>query len=113
MSVNLKSEISDLSVHIYDPSVNIDELPEDEGFSYKFPDVGNAIDDMGMIRYLSIDLWEGTPDYLDHIISYFESYPVAGTYTVEDLGLYDVPFVEVLRAIKNRYAQMLMSQSQK
>ncbi len=113
MSVQLKSELSDFSLLLHDPTVDIDQFAESEEFSYEFPDVGNAVDKKGRIRYFHVELWEGTPDYLDHIISYLEQHPVPGTYTVEELGLYDVPFVEVLKAIKKLYEKKLTTPTQK
>jgi len=105
MSVKLKSDISESGIVLYDPSINIDKLPENKELLNEFPDVGNAFDEFGNLRYLSVDLWEGNTSFLDELITYFEEHPVPGKYTVEELGLYDVSFTEVLRAVRKLYEE--------
>lgn len=112
MSVKLKARISDYDLLLTDTH-DEEELSDWEAFEEVFPDVGTGIDKEGFLRYFHVELWEGTPDYLDYIISYLESHPVPGAYTVEELGLYDVPFVEVLKAIRKLYQQKLATQTQK
>ncbi len=91
---------------------NVNELPEHEEIEALFPEVSTALDNNNRIVYFHVDLWAG-PDFLDHIISYLEEHPVPGTYTVEQLGLYDVPFVEVLKTIKKLYEQKLTTPTRK
>ena len=91
-----------------EPQFTEEELSDIEEY---FPEITMATNEEG-ITYFHVDLWAG-PDFLDHIISYLESHPVPGTYTVEELGLYDVPFVEVLKAIKKLYEQKLTTPTQK
>lgn len=78
----------------------------------KFPEVSVGLDEEGKLRYFTVDLWAG-PDFLDHIIAYFEKHPIPGTYAVEELGLHDVSFVEVLKAIKRLYKQKLTAPTEK
>jgi len=81
------------------------QFPEDKLFDVEehFPEVTMVMDEEG-ITYFHVDLWAG-PDFLNHIISYLETHPVPGTYTVEELGIYGVPFVEILKTIKKRYEE--------
>ncbi|RUM29224.1 MAG: hypothetical protein DSY42_06920 [Aquifex sp.] len=105
MSVKLKLEKQSedsLTLEATDqPVVFSEELSDYEEI---FPEITIAFDKDGSVSYFHIDLWAG-PSFLNDIISYFESHPVSGKYTVEELGLYDVPFVEVLKAVKKRYEE--------
>ena len=113
MSVRLRTDLEEDSILILSVSKDTGDSLIKGGLSSEFPDVLVTRDSEGNLRYFSVDLWEGTPDYLDHIISYLESHPVPGTYTVEELGLHDVPFVEVLKAIKKLYEKKLTTPTQK
>ncbi len=50
-------------------------------------------------------------DVLDYLVEHADK--VKGVYTVEDLGLYNVSFAEVLKAIKKFYDQKLTIPTQK
>ena len=92
------------------------DLPEEERQVLDIPTLADVIvevDSSGNVHSLDVDFWNEDPDYLDYIISHFEQHPVPGTYTVEELGLYDVPFVEVLKAIKKLYEKKLTTPTQK
>ena len=113
MSVKLKVESTEDFVIASDDSVDIDKLPDGDLQSaiwYAY----TAVDEKGVIRYFDLDIWNGDPiGLLEDVISYLESHPVPGTYTVEELGLHDVPFVEVLKAIKKLYEKKLTTPTQK
>ncbi len=84
------------------------EVPENRRKEFVIPEFADIIvetNEKGEICGFDIDLWHGDISYIDELISYFESHPVPGRYTVEELGLYDVPFVEVLKAVKKRYEE--------
>ena len=49
--------------------------------------------------------------FLDHLIK--QSDKVKGTYTVEELGLYNVSFTEILKAIKKLYEKQLTAPTHK
>lgn len=50
-------------------------------------------------------------DFLDYLIERADR--VKGTYTVEDLGIYNASFAEILKAIKKFYNQKLTTTAQK
>ncbi len=49
--------------------------------------------------------------FLDHLIKHADK--VKGTYTVEELGLYNVSFVEILKTIKKLYEKQLTTTTHK
>ena len=86
------------------------EVPENKRKEFvipEFADVIVEISEEGEICGFDVDLWHGDLSYIDELISYFEKHPVPGRYTVEELGVYDAPFTEVLKAVKKYYEEKL------
>ncbi len=85
---------------------NVELSDEITHYEEYFPEITLQTDEKGRVIYFDVDLWAG-PSLLDTIISYFEKHPVPGRYTVEELGVYDAPFTEVLKAVKKYYEEKL------
>ncbi|RUM29506.1 MAG: hypothetical protein DSY32_03170 [Aquifex sp.] len=105
MSVNLVVKRRDLDFLTLEAVNREKEFPESPSdYEELFPEITLGFDKEGNVTYFHVDLWAG-PDFLDDIISYFESHPVKGSYSVPELGLYDVSFTEVLRAVRKLYEE--------
>ncbi|NPA41790.1 MAG: hypothetical protein GXO18_05885 [Aquificae bacterium] len=112
--MKLRNDSTEDYVVLYSEETDIDSLPEHKDLESWLWFVNTGIDSEGRLRYFSLDIWNGDPiGLIDDVISYLETHPVPGTYTVEELGLKDVPFVEVLKAIKKLYEQKLTTPTQK
>ena len=93
---------------VYEPYRN--RIEEDElAYELGFDTVRLASD--SKIALLDVFLGDDPLDFLDYLIE--NAHKVKGTYTVEELGLHDVPFVEVLKAIKKLYEKKLTTPTQK
>jgi hypothetical protein len=89
-----------------DKSINPLKLSEHEELSSFYPEIETSIDEKGNIRFFTFEIWKSI-EQLDNLLKDSILQKIPGYYTVPELGIENVSFIEVLKTIKKYYEKKL------